>query len=86
MPEFSYRLKVKAGITGYAQVLGRYNTTPEDKLLLDLMYIEGYSLILDLKLLFMTVKIMFWPESSAGVEEEASSPAPAETFHYNRAK
>ena len=74
MPEFSYRLKVKAGITGYAQVLGRYNTTPEDKLLLDLMYIEGYSLILDLKLLFMTVKIMFWPESSAGVEEEASFP------------
>ncbi len=70
MPEFSYRLKVKAGLTGYAQVLGKYNTTPYDKLRLDLMYIEQYSLILDIKLILMTVKILFVPESTEGVKEE----------------
>ena len=69
MPEFSYRLKVKAGITGYAQILGRYDTTPYDKLLLDLMYIEGYSLFLDIKLILMTLKVLFWPESSAGIKD-----------------
>lgn len=57
IPEFHYRLKVKAGLTGYAQVYGKYNTTPYDKLKLDLFYIENYSFLLDIKLLFMTVKI-----------------------------
>ena len=70
MPEFSYRLRVKAGLTGYAQVMGKYNTTPYDKLRLDLMYIENYSLLLDLKLMLMTVKILFVSESTEGVEEE----------------
>ena len=74
MPEFSYRLKVKAGITGYAQILGRYDTTPYDKLLLDLMYIEGYSLFLDIKLILMTLKVLFWPESSAGIKDGARLP------------
>lgn len=74
MPEFAYRLKVKAGVTGYAQILGCYSTTPYDKLLLDLMYIEGYSVLLDLKLIFMTVKVMFWPESSSGIEDGTRLP------------
>ena len=69
IPEFALRLKVKAGLTGYAQVLGRYNTTPYDKLMWDLMYIESYSLLLDLKIIMMTIKILFMPESTAGVGE-----------------
>jgi len=73
MPEFSYRLKVKAGLTGYAQVLGKYNTTPYDKLRLDLMYIEQYSFLLDLKLILMTIKILFVPESTEGVKEDKLS-------------
>lgn len=72
MPEFRYRLKVKAGLTGYAQVLGKYNTTPYDKLRLDLMYIEQYSFLLDLKLILMTIKILFIPESTEGVKDETS--------------
>lgn len=70
MPEFNYRLVVKAGLTGYAQIYGKYNTTMKDKLLLDMYYIERYSLIDDIKLLLMTVKIIFVPESSEGVVEE----------------
>ena len=69
IPEFAFRLKVKAGLTGYAQVLGRYNTTPYDKLMWDLMYIESYSMLLDLKIIMMTIKILFMPESTAGVGE-----------------
>ena len=64
LPEFYYRLKVKAGLTGYAQVYGKYNTTPYDKLKLDLFYIENYSFLLDIKLIFMTVKIFFQKEVS----------------------
>ena len=68
IPEFEYRLKVKAGLTGYAQVYGKYNTTPYDKLKLDLTYIETYSLKLDLKLLMLTFKILFQKENTEGVE------------------
>lgn len=68
-PEFIYRLKVKAGLTGYAQIYGKYNTTPLDKLKLDLMYIESYSIFLDIRLIFLTLKIMFMKESTEGVEE-----------------
>lgn len=68
-PEFIYRLKVKAGLTGYAQIYGKYNTTPLDKLKLDLMYIESYSILLDIRLIFLTLKIMFMKESTEGVEE-----------------
>lgn len=70
IPEFYYRLKVKAGLTGYAQVYGKYNTTPYDKLKLDLFYIENYSFLLDIKLLFMTVKIFFQKEVSEGVDDK----------------
>lgn len=69
IPEFAYRLKVKAGLTGYAQVYGKYNTTPYDKLKLDLTYIENYSFVLDLQLLATTVKILFQKENTEGVEE-----------------
>lgn len=61
MPEFTYRLHVKAGLTGYAQVIGRYDTTPYDKLKLDLMYIENYSILLDIRICFMTLKIILFP-------------------------
>ena len=69
IPEFRYRLKVKAGLTGYAQVYGKYNTTPYDKLKLDLTYIRNYSILLDLKLIIMTPKIMFMKESTEGVKQ-----------------
>ena len=69
IPEFSYRLKVKAGLTGYAQVYGKYNTTSYDKLKLDLTYIRNYSMLLDLKLILMTPKIMLMKESAEGVKE-----------------
>ena len=73
IPEFSYRLKVKAGLTGYAQIYGKYNTTPYDKLKLDLTYIRNYSLLLDLKLIFMTPKIMFMKEATEGVKIDKST-------------
>ena len=69
VPEFRFRLKVKAGLTGYAQVYGKYNTTPYDKLKLDLTYIENYSAWLDLKLMLMTVKVIFQKENTEGVEK-----------------
>lgn len=68
MPEFAFRMKVKAGLAGYAQVYGKYNTTPYDKLKLDLTYIENYSVWLDLKLMLLTLKILFKPESTEGVD------------------
>ena len=74
MPEFDYRLKVKAGLTGYAQILGKYNTLPYDKLKLDLIYIENYSLLLDLKLILMTIKILFIPESTEGLADGEITP------------
>ena len=67
--EFQYRLKVKGGLTGYAQIYGKYNTTPYDKLRLDLMYIQNYSILLDLKLIFMTIKIIFMKESTEGFKD-----------------
>ncbi len=69
MPEFDYRLVVKAGLTGYAQIYGKYNTSLRDKLLLDLYYIENYSIIDDIKLLLLTLKIVFNRESTEGVKE-----------------
>lgn len=67
VPEFDFRLNVKCGLTGYAQVLGKYNTTPEEKLKLDLIYIQTYSFLLDIKILLMTFKAIFSKESSQGV-------------------
>ena len=70
MPEFVFRMKVKAGLAGFAQVYGKYNTSPYDKLKLDLAYIEHYSLWLDLKLMLLTLKVLLWPDSAEGVENE----------------
>ena len=70
LPEFDLRLKVKAGLTGYAQVFGKYNTTPEDKLKLDLLYINQRSLLLDFKLIFYTIKIIFIPEATEGIDDD----------------
>lgn len=69
MPEFKFRLKVKAGLTGYAQVMGKYDTTPYDKLKMDLMYIEKYSVLLDMKIILMTVKTMFFPNKDNSQEQ-----------------
>ena len=68
MPEFSFRLKVKAGLTGYAQVTGAYDTTPYDKLKMDLMYIEEYSLLLDIQILLLTLKILLFPPKNNAAE------------------
>ena len=73
MPEFIFRTKVKAGLAGYAQVYGKYNTTPYDKLKLDLFYIENYSVWLDIKLMLLTLKILFRPESTEGVDSSQTT-------------
>ena len=70
IPEFYMRLKVKAGLTGYAQVYGRYNTTPYDKVKLDITYITKYSFWLDMKILLMTFKILFQKENTEGVDQD----------------
>lgn len=70
IPEFKYRLKVKGGLTGYAQIYGKYNTSAYDKLRMDLMYIENYSLALDIKLILTTIRIMFQKESTEGFEKQ----------------
>ena len=77
LPAFVYREKMKAGLTGYAQIEGKYNTTPEDKLMLDLMYIESFSIWLDIKLLFRTFTVFFKPDSTEGftaAPEEGRQP------------
>lgn len=68
MPEFDYRLCVKAGLTGYAQIYGKYNTELRDKLLLDLYYIEKYSLVEDIKLIILTLKVIFKSDATEGVK------------------
>ena len=70
LPEFEYRLRVKAGLTGYAQIQGKYNTTPKDKLIMDMMYIEQFSILLDIQLIFQTVLAVIRPDSSEGFNEE----------------
>ena len=69
LPEFALRLQVKAGLTGYAQVYGKYNTSPYDKLQMDLMYIAHQGILEDLKLMLATVKVLFIPESTEGITE-----------------
>ena len=73
MPEFALRLQAKAGLTGYAQVYGKYNTTPYDKLQMDLMYIAHPSIVEDIKIMLATVKILFLPESTEGIAEGATT-------------
>jgi lipopolysaccharide/colanic/teichoic acid biosynthesis glycosyltransferase len=69
MPEFKYRLKVKAGLTGLAQLYGKYNTSFEDKARMDIYYIVNHSLLLDIKLMLYTIKILFSKESTHGFDE-----------------
>lgn len=64
LPEFKYRLRVKAGLTGYAQIAGKYNTTPKDKLMMDMMYIEQYSVFKDIQLLFQTAIVLLKSDST----------------------
>ncbi|MCQ2472579.1 MAG: sugar transferase [Saccharofermentans sp.] len=70
IPEFKYREKVKGGLTGYAQVYGKYNTSALDKLKLDLTYIANYSVLLDFQIIFETIKILFQKESTEGFDSE----------------
>lgn len=69
LPEFKYRLRVKAGLTGYAQIAGKYNTTPKDKLIMDMMYIERYSFWSDIKLCFQTLIVLVKSDSTEGFQE-----------------
>ena len=69
LPEFRLRLQAKAGLTGYAQVYGKYNSTPREKLQMDLIYISNPSIIEDLKLILTTLRVLFIKESTEGVAE-----------------
>ena len=73
IPEFEFRSKVKGGLTGFAQIYGKYNTSAYDKIKLDLMYIENYSFLLDLKLILMTIRIVFKKESTEGFDKVATA-------------
>ena len=78
IPEFAYRLKVRGGLTGYAQIYGKYNTSAYDKLRLDLMYIENYSLLMDIKLIILTLRIVFSKDSTEGIDIAAENERLAE--------
>ena len=78
LPAFDLRLQVKAGLTGYAQIYGRYNTEPQDKLKMDLMYINHASLAEDIKLVFATVRILFMRESTSGVADGQTTASKVE--------
>lgn len=78
LPEFNLRLQAKAGLTGYAQVYGKYNTTPYDKLQMDLMYIANPSLVEDFRIIFATIKILFLLESTEGIAEGQTTAAVVE--------
>ena len=79
IPEFIFRTKVKGGLTGYAQIYGKYNTSAYDKLRLDLMYIENYSIIQDLKLIFLTLRILFKKESTEGFAAQEENATKEDT-------
>lgn len=82
-PEFELRHRVKAGLTGFAQIYGKYNTTPQDKLHMDLIYAETYSMLLDIKLFILTFKILFMKESTEGFSTEANNNGETETENSN---
>ena len=73
LPSFVYREKMKAGLTGYAQIEGRYNTSAEDKLMLDMMYIESFSIWLDVKLLLRTFTVLMKKDSTQGFQKSPGS-------------
>ncbi|MBQ3140659.1 MAG: sugar transferase, partial [Clostridia bacterium] len=79
LPDFALRLQAKAGITGYAQVYGKYNTPPYDKLQMDLMYIAHPSVLEDIRILLATVKILFMPESTEGIAEGQTTASDSQT-------
>ena len=70
LPEFRLRLQAKAGLTGYAQVYGKYNSTPREKLHMDMIYISRPSIIEDIRLIFTTVRVLFMKESTEGFESQ----------------
>ena len=74
LPQFAYRLRVKAGLTGLAQVYGRYNSTPRDKMIMDLLYIENYSIWLDIKMILRTFLVLLTPERSTEAFEKVQQP------------
>ena len=78
--EFDFRLKMKAGLTGFAQVYGKYNTPPLDKLKLDMEYIENYSFLLDLKLILLTFKVLFQKDSTQGIQSWQTTAATKENL------
>ncbi len=78
LPAFAYRLRVKAGLTGEAQIAGKYNTEPRDKLILDLNYIQNYTVWRDVKLIFQTVTVFFKKDSTEGIEEGQMSASRSE--------
>lgn len=73
LPEYAYRCQVKAGLTGYAQISGKYNTSPRDKLMMDISYIEGYSFWLDIKLILKTLTVFFRRDSTEAFEADQTS-------------
>lgn len=84
MPEYEHRFSVKAGITGYAQIFGNYGTSPEDKLRYDLLYIRNYSLLLDIKLIFQTIRVIFTPGSTYKKEDSQIKGKVPKSSDYKR--
>lgn len=83
IPHFSLRHKMKAGLTGYAQIYGKYNTTPEDKLILDLLYIQNASIFLDIKLMLSTIKIIFSSDSTEGFSNNSENITLPKEINYH---
>lgn len=73
LPEFRYRLRVKAGLTGYAQIAGKYNTTPRDKLIMDMMYIEQFSVLRDIQLILQTAVVLLKSDSTEAFGKKKDS-------------
>ena len=73
LPEFKYRLRMKAGLTGYAQIFGKYNTSPKDKLIMDMMYIERFSILKDIQLLFQTAIVLLKKDSTEAFSKTKKS-------------
>ena len=73
LPEFEHRLRVKAGLTGYAQIAGKYNTTPKDKLVMDMMCIEQFSVWRDIQLILQTVGVLLKSDSTEEFEKRKPS-------------
>lgn len=86
LPEYEHRFSVKAGITGYAQIFGNYGTSPEDKLRYDLMYIRNYSLLLDIKLILQTIRVLFTMGSACENDgySERTDARPEKTGHAEK--